>query len=155
MCGLSQAIIHNVSRMDTTTLLYTLMTSWSIYEIQNHTWPNYNNYIKSDASSWLVSLHLFILGLLSLVRRMENKDLSFFAHTYLVQALSTARVLFDTIHTMTLKEGTLYKMAIIIMMTIALISLTDSSTKNIYNSLELINVFPPSAAWMLLMLLES
>lgn len=37
---------------------------------------NYNNYIKSDTSSWLVSLRLFTLGLLSLVHRMENKDLS-------------------------------------------------------------------------------
>ena len=60
-----------------------------------------------------------------------------FAHTYLVQALSTARILFDTIYMMTFKEGTLYKMAIIIMMTIAQIFWTDSSTKNIYNSLEL------------------
>jgi len=152
----SQSIIHSVSRMDTTTLLYTLMTSGSIYEKQNHTWPNYNNYIKSDASFWLGSLHLFTLGSISLVRRVENKDLSFFfVHTYLVQALSTARILFDTIHAMTLKEGILYKMAIIIIMTIAQISLMDSSAKKIYNSLELISEFPSSVAWMSLMLLET
>jgi len=111
--------------MDTTALLYTLMTSWSIYEIQNHTWPNYNSYIKSEASFRLVSLHLFTLGLLSLYGK---QGFILFAHTYLVQALSTVRILFDTIHTMTFKEGTLYKMAIIIMMTIAQIFWTDSST---------------------------
>jgi len=84
-----------------------------------------------------------------------NQGFILFAQTYLVQALSTARILFDTIHTMTLKEGTLYWMAIIIMMTMVQIFWTDSSTKSIYNSLELINEFPPSAAWVSLMLLES
>ena len=79
----------------------------------------------------------------------------FFVHTYLVQALSTTRILFDTIHAMTLKEGILYKMAIIIMMTIAQISLMDSFAKKIYNSLELISEFSPSVAWMSLMLLET
>ena len=69
----SQSIMHSVSRMDTTTLLYTLMISGSIYEKQNHTWPNYNHYIKFDASSWLGSLHLITLGSISLVRRVENK----------------------------------------------------------------------------------
>jgi len=46
-----------------------------------------------------------------------------------VQALFTARILFNTINVMTLKEGILYKVAIIIMMMIAQISLTDSSAK--------------------------
>ena len=82
-----------------------------------------------------------------------NQGFILFAQTYLVQALSTARILFDTIHTMTLKEGTLYWMAIIIMMTMVQIFWTDSSTKkNIYNSLELSGI---SALGRVDMLLES
>ena len=41
------------------------------------------------------------------------------------------------------------------MMTIAQISLMDSSAKKIYNSLELISEFSPSVVWMSLMLLET